>query len=597
MRSAPMKKWTFFALLSIFILAAMLRLLQLLNFSVWGSDTGEYYYITEQLSNSGKINFEYDGWGFGYPYFPSMFILLSGFANLSGLSVFTVILFVIPIISAFSVYLMFILVKRLLKNSKTINTSTTDRIALVGAAFYAVAMPHIFTTSHPMPGTLGDFLLLFCLILLLKTYENNKFIIPLALCSTVLIFTHHLSSFLLVTIVILIMLYREFTHVPDDIKRTKIDFGYVCFLLTGIFVYWIFIAVPFKKRVLENATGFSAEITVVLAYIGLAVLAIIIFKILPKFFKWKYVKHTRPLKVLSLRFSLFLFFSSLFMIIVAIIGVPGTNLTIELLAILTLSPLLIFIAFATFGNTFARNAEDGMFVYGWLTALALVMCFSMAISSREILVYRIFQYLIPPLSVWIGVGFVYFFICIDRNEGSGVFSEIKSHTVNAVIIRSPHIRVAAVSSILILILTSCIFSYPPGGLLSGFEEGTTDRELESCTWIRESIEVDGIVASDHRMSSMVFGFGYTNATWETAPDTIRKETLEDHADELNSTKTPSGEKRIDYVLISSEIKNNVALTQWEPAEPMTKNAIEKFEKYPYYKIYDNGEVEIFMVSW
>jgi len=585
-----MKKWTFFALLSIFILAAILRLFQLLNFSLWGSDSGEYYYITEQLTNSGQVNFDYDGWGFGYPYFPAMFIILSGFANLSGLSVFTVLLFVIPIISGISVYLIFIITKRLLQNSKIVDSSTTDLIALVSASFYAVAMPHIFTTSHPMPGALGDFLLLLCLLLLLKTYENNKFLIPLALCSIVLIFTHHLSSFLLVVIVILIMLYREFTHVPDDVERSKIDFGYTSFLLTGIFIYWIFIAEPFKERVLENATGLSAGVTVLLAYIGLVVLAIFVFKLLPKLLKWKYTKHKRSLRVLQVRFGLFVFFSFLFLIIVGLIGVPGTNLEIELMAILTLAPLLLFIAFATFGNTFARNAKDGMVIYGWLTALALIMCFSMATNSREILVYRIFQYLIPPLSVWIGVGFVYFFICIDQNKGS----EARIKTKYSM---SPTLRVTAVLSILILIIASSFFSYPPEGLLSGFEEGTTDLELESCIWIRESVEDDALVASDHRISSMVFGFGRVNATWENAPDTIQGETLDEYADELNLTKSPSGSKSIDYVVISQELREGVTLAQWEPAKPISDEAIEKFQKYPFYKVFDNGEVQVYMVSW
>jgi hypothetical protein len=592
-----MKKWTFFALLSIFILATVLRLIQLLNFAVWGSDSGEYYYITEQLTSSGQLNFEYDGWGFGYPYFPSMFILISGFANLSGLSVFSVLLFVIPIISAFSVYLIFIITKRLLKNSTNTKSSTNDMIALTAAAFYAVAMPHIFTTSHPMPGTLGDFLLLLCLLLLLKTYENNKFIIPLLLCSIVLIFTHHLSSFLLAVIIILIMLFRESTHVPDDINRTKLDFGYLCFLLTGIFIYWLAIAIPFKERVLENATGLPAGLTVFLAYIGLALLAIIIFWAMPKFLKWKYTKHKRSLKILLFRFTLFIFFSFLFLIVVAVVGVPGTDLEIEVVAVLTLSPILIFLAFATFGNTFARHGNDGMFVYGWLTALALLMCFSMAINSREILVYRLFQYLIPPLSIWFGVGFVYFFICIDRNKGSEVYSEIQSNQGDVKIINSTTIKTIAVSTFLILLIASSFYSYPPEGLLSGFEEGTSDLELESCIWIRESIEDDAIIASDHRMSSMVFGFGEVNASWETAPDTINGETLEDCAEELNSTNTPSGMKPINYVLLSTEIKNNAALTQWEPAEPMSDKALRKFEKYPFYKIFDNGESEIYMVSW
>jgi hypothetical protein len=592
-----MKKWTFFALLSIFILAAILRLFQLLNFAVWGSDSGEYYYLTEQLTSSGQVSFEYDGWGFGYPYFPAMFIIISGFANLSGLSMFTVLLFVIPIISAVSVYLIFILTKRLLQNSTTIKSSTTDMIALVSATFYAVAMPHIVTTSHPMPGALGDFLLLLCLLLLLKTYENHKFLIPLALCSIVLVFTHHLSSFLLVVIVIFIMLFREITHVPEDVDRSKTDFGYISFLLSGIFIYWIFIAEPFKERVLENATGLDAGVTVLLAYIGFAVLALIVFRVIPKFLKWKYIKHKRSLKILLLRFGLFLFFSFLFMVIVAIIGVPGTDLEIEFMAIFTLAPLLIFIAFATFGNTFARNAKDGMVVYGWLTALALMMCFSMALNSREILVYRIFQYLIPPLAVWIGVGFVLFFICIDKKKGSDVLTVKDTNPVKTQIIISPNIKAIAVSMILILVIASSAFSYPPKGLLSGFEEGTTDLEIESCIWLRESVEDDALVASDHRMSSMAFGFGRVNATWENAPDTLRGEALDDYADELNLTKSPSGSKAINYVIISRELKKGVTLAQWEPAEPMSDEAIEKFEKYPFYKVFDNGEVEVYMVDW
>lgn len=597
-----MKKWTLFALISIFMLAVILRLFQLLNFSVWGSDTGEYYYLTERLADSGQVSFEYDGWGFGYPYFPAMFIILSGFANISGISVFEVLLFVIPIISGLSVILIYLITKRILKNfekgaakSPKMTETTTDMIALVAAAFLAVALPNVFITSHPMPGTLGEIIMLFCILLLLKSYENLKFAIPLILFTAVLIFTHHLSTLFLLFIVIFIIIFRVFSRVPDDVNRTKIDFGYITFLLTGMLIYWIFVAVPFKERVLENAIGFPAEIGVVLAYGALIMLLVVIWA--RKYLKWEYIIKTRQLKVLVLRFTLFLICAFIIFAIVGSFGVLGTNLEIEAIALFVLVPLVIFLAFSTFGHTFVRLNRDGMFVAGWVSACAILLCISVITESHEILAYRTFQYIFTPVAIFIGTGFVMFFKCIEHNQGSEVLKyEMASTTAKPRRVITPY-KTAAGVVIIILVLAGAALAYPPKGLLSGFQEGTNEPELEGCYWLRESVEDDAVVASDHRLSSMAFGFGGANATWENAPKTLQSENLDEIAGELNATKTPSGKKAINYVLLSQELKDGVTLAQWVTVEPMSDEAYDKFQTYPFYKVFDNGDVEIYLVDW
>ena len=70
-----MKKWVMLSLFMVFLLAMFMRLFPLTQYAIWGSDTGEYFHITSQLTSDGYISTDYDGWGFGYPYFPGMLYL------------------------------------------------------------------------------------------------------------------------------------------------------------------------------------------------------------------------------------------------------------------------------------------------------------------------------------------------------------------------------------------------------------------------------------------------------------------------------------------------------------------------------------------
>ena len=92
---------------------------------------------------------------------------------------------------------------------------------------------------------------------------------------------------------------------------------------------------------------------------------------------------------------------------------------------------------------------------------------------------------------------------------------------------------------------------------------------------------------------MVFGFAGLNATWDGAGKTLHAPSYAESRDEIAGLDTPSGEKPIDYIFLDDDIKEGVALLQWENAEPMSQEAQEKFEEAPFIKLYEAEGVEIY----
>src|SRR2546425_6195194 len=89
------------------------RLSPLWSFIYWGSDTGEYFTILRGLVRTGHVSTPYYGWGITYPYFPGMFFVQAGLANLGGVDVSTVLNLLVPILGALAVGPMFLLAPRI----------------------------------------------------------------------------------------------------------------------------------------------------------------------------------------------------------------------------------------------------------------------------------------------------------------------------------------------------------------------------------------------------------------------------------------------------------------------------------------------------
>lgn len=579
-----MKKWAKLTLLAIFLLAITIRVLPLFRYSIWGSDTGEYYFITSQLIRDGYISTDYDGWGFGYPYFPGMFYICASFHFLTGFDPLYSLIIIVPIIASLSVLITFILARMICKN---------DVYALVAAGLISVVMPHVFTTSHPMPGSIGDMLFVTSLLLFLMMFKNKKYAVLLLLTAFSLIITHHLSTYFLFIFLIGAILFQG---IAGDLKRKKIRDGmlFIIFLYTVMMIYWLIIAKPFGDRVIGKAFPLSKWVIAILGYIALISIFVVLH--LRKGIKWRYKPKYPETSVQLIKYVALLLVLLTLLFFLAFTNIPGTNIRLESYEILMFSPFLVICAFCAVGPGYLKFYENGLAVYGWIFAGLLSAFVGIVTESHELLPYRHTQYLIVPLVVLVGVGagILIFMLVGDGGKVNTEFHSDENSTRDKS--RKNWKKTVSWLIIALLICPIAFTAYPSKDTMGGFQEGTTEEDIRSTFWLKNSVGGDTTIASDHRMSSMIYGFANLNASWDSAHDTLHSSTFEGCRDELEGLSTPSGEKEIDYVLLTDDIKSGAALLQWENAEPMSSNAQKKFESSPFIKVYESEKAEVYLVS-
>jgi hypothetical protein len=581
-----MKNWVKLTLLAIFLLAVTIRLFPLLQYQVWGSDTGEYHSITTQLISDGYVSTEYDGWGFGYPYFPGMYYICASVHFLTGIDPLVSLMVIIPLLASLSVLITFYITKILFKS---------DVFGLIASGFIAVAMPHVFPTSHPMPGSIGDLFFITCLLLFILSLRAKKFALLLVMTSIALLITHHLSLYFLFIFLIGALLFQGSTR---EMKRKSIYFSmfYLFFLYTSMLIYWFVVAEPFGRRVIGSALPISSLLVAILGYISLIVLFIILIG--RERIKWRFQPRYPRGNVQVVKYLLLLFVLLIFIISLMFSSLPGTDIQVGEMVVILFLPFLILCAFGSVGPGYLRFYKGALAVYGWVLAGLLSAVVGIITSTRELLPYRHTQYLMLPLAILIGVGAgMLIDLLPKRGESRSTGSVDKNSEEKENSTKSRNIKRVAASIIIIALICMMTFSaYPSKEAMSGFQEGTTEEDMRSIHWLRNSVPEESTIATDHRMSSMVFGFAELNATWDSAYDTLHSPTFEGARAELEGLETPSGMKRIDYVLLTDDIKSGAALLQWEEAEPMSPDAQNKFENSPFIRIYGSEKAEIYLVG-
>jgi hypothetical protein len=534
----------------------------LTQYEVWGSDTGEYYYITNQLASDGYIETEYDGWGFGYPHFPGLFYLSGASHFLTGMDVLWSLTVIIPIAASLSVFVVFLISRMLFKN---------DAAGLLASAFVAVAMPSVFATSHPMPGSLGDLLLFSSVLFLIASLKNNKFIPLLVLSALALTITHHLSSYFLFTMIFGGLFVAGIIGNKDK-REIKLSWAFLLLFLSMLALFWVIGAKPFSERVISMAFDLPFWIVLSLGFIVLFVVYFLIWirRRISWCYKPKFPKSYRTI-VLFIVLLCIIFFVLGFLVLVK---VPGTEVQLTPETVLLFTPLVVLLAFTSVGAGYIKMYKHGMVVFGWIFALLASLFLAIFTSNRVLLTYRHPQYFMLPLALAVGLGIVMLIDSItndQRNFKKGL----------------------SVGLVIVLLGLTSLSAYPPTEVMGGFQEGTSEAEMQGVAWAKNSLEEGATVATDHRMSSMLFGFGGLNATWDEAYKTLHAPSYEECEDEIESISIPSGEKSINYILLDDEIKEGVALLQWENAKAMSQKAQDKFEKYPFIKLYEANGVEVY----
>jgi energy-converting hydrogenase Eha subunit A len=439
-----------------------------------------------------------------------------------------------------------------------------------------VNTPSAFSTSHAMPGTLGDMLALMCILLLLKALENRAALVALGFSTAALVMTHHLSTFFVLMPVLLALLVRELIRVRWDVVRTKVEGGYAVFLLSLTLLFWYAYAVPFRERVIPEAFNTSPWVMLVLAYLALLLIPMLVLlrrKLSPA---GKYRPAFPSFRRVAIMYALFIAVGVTILAGTAFVTMPGTNINVDDRAAYWFTPQLLLIGISMAGTGWAEYSKDGMFIWAWLGALTAIFILGAATDNHVLIPYRMTQYVIEPLAVFAGAGAIFLH---DQWNGTGDRRK----------------AVAMGSALAITFLLSAATAYPPTEIVGGFEEGTNADEMDSVHWLRTGEGNAELLASDHRMSSTVWGFAGINTSWDDAKLTLHGN-LEEARGEMRGLQTPTGLHRVELVLLDPTIESGVALEQWETAKPILGAAKEKFSDPLFIKEYESNGVVIYRVD-
>jgi len=231
------KNWVFWLIL-ITSLAIIIRSIPGWIYEAWGCDFGIYFGITNSMVQTRELFPPYVGWGNSYNEFPISYLINALAHWATGIDVQTIMLKLTPIFGGLTIFVFYFLVYELTKNRK---------ISLLSALFLAVLPFHVYQTSHASPLTIGHFFMILSMYLFVKYRKNNKYAIPLAISTILLVMSHHLTTyFYLISLVFII--FVENVTVKEWTGTFKKDLLYLFLTSILIFSYWALIA----KTVYEN---------------------------------------------------------------------------------------------------------------------------------------------------------------------------------------------------------------------------------------------------------------------------------------------------------------------------------------------------------
>lgn len=557
-----MRKSAAFALGAVVLASVLIRLSPLLSFAFWGSDVGEYFTILRGLTAAGHLPTSYHGWGITYPYFPGMFLAQAAPTLLGPLDASAAVDLIIPVLGALSVLPFFL-----------IGTEVTGdaRTALLAAAFLAVAMPQAYTTSHTAPASLGDLFAVTGLLLFLKLRRDPRVLVPLVLIASAVILTHHLSAYFLLIMTFGAFLIRNLVRPVVRNAGLGREVGFLGFFAAATFAFWASVP-PFWDQVLHNVSlvpwwFLPAAFPVLLTVLAGLILA-------RRRSPWRFRPRQADLRHATTILAVTVAFLAGFSGLVVGGAIPATTISVPPTVLLAFLPFLVLLAFSAPGRAFLDFARDGFDVNSWLVALLASAVVGIVAAPLVLIPYRHMEYLVMPLGLFAAAGFVATF---DLLGASG---------------RRKAVAFAAAGA---LLAGNALIAIPPPALVAGWQEGVSAGVVDGALWGRgyES----GLLAADHRASTIFFGFGGINGTWDTAGAPFLAPTFAAAEPGLAYVQAPVGNLRVSYVWLDQDTKAGVQLYPWEAASPMSSAAIAKYSESPFIKVYDSGYGQMYLVAW
>jgi hypothetical protein len=587
----PLRLETALLLGAVALLLVFLALEPFLSYALFGSDTGEYFRLTSDLLTTGTLphGSAYSGWGTSYPDFPGIYLLAGAGAGALGVDAFSALTVIIPVVAVLSFFPLFLLFRRLYPH---------DTVALLGAAVASVAMPRLFSIAHPAPLALGDFLCVAALWMLVEGRRDVRWYLPLALTGGALVVTHHLSSYLFAVSALGGILVLELWRPGLWSRRFPTrELGFVAGFLTATFVFWFYGTTTFVSQVLSYSLGNASYIGFA-AFEGLGLVAVLVTALLIRLRRtgfrssrpWVRLPSDRSLVRDAVAIALVVFGG---VSVVVFVPIPGTGQVTSPTAILWFAPIL-GLGFLCAGSRRALTpARLGPFALAWLGALGLSAGAMLALAAvggaydqptlksiaATVSAYRHVEYILIPVGLLVAV--LTARLVTRAADGGG-----------------RRALFAACLGVVVLVAANAAIVYPPQSDFGGFEEGLTRGDAALWMWVGIAAPPTWVVATDHRLSSMIFGFDGNPATWVQGSGLFTGTNWSTAASELRSigTPNPAHVRPVDLVAVDAAMYGGVALDPTALALPLSSAAIAWFERAPFVPLYENGPEVVYLVD-
>ncbi len=559
-------------LAALFLALVFVALEPLLGVPVFGSDSGEYYRLTSALVTTGHIPLaSYNGWGSAYQDFPGIFLLSGATAAATGTDPLAALAVVVPVASVFSVVPLFLLFRRLFPQ---------EEIALLGAGFASFAMPRLFTLAHPAPVSLGDLLVVAGLWMFVEGRRDVRWYLPLALTSTALIVTHHLSSYFLLLSALGGLLLLELVTPGRWSRRFPArELAFLAAFGLGIVAYWFGYATDFRS-VIDSGLGRFADLAPIAAAPAVVASVLVVGALI----RWRRGRRRpAPTPRLPSDRSLVKDFAILLggavggIVALLLAPLPGGAHVTSLAAVLFFLPLFLVVALATGSRRLLLFSRLGPYALTWLAVIGLSAILGWVSQSAVLLPTRHAEYLLLPLGLLTAVS----------------LGRLVARWGD----RSGRRAVAAGSvAVVLLLAANAAIVYPPPAFLGGFQEGLTSADAAEWMWVGIGLPPTAVVASDHRLSSMIFGLDGNPATWDSTPALFVGTNRSAALAELNGSFAPHEIRAINAVAVDAVMHGGVALDPAAAALPMSPEALAWLGQTPFVPLYENGEQIVYWVD-
>ncbi|UCF11982.1 MAG: hypothetical protein JSW06_08060 [Thermoplasmatales archaeon] len=596
------KNW-FFWLIVITVTAIIMRSLPAWTNAAWGCDFGIYYGLTNSLVDSQELFNPYYGWGGSYQYFPVLYAITGVAHWITGIDVLTIMPKIAPIFGGLSVLLFYFVAYKLLGDRKK---------AILSSLFLAVMPFHVYQTSHASPLTVGHFFMMLSIYLFIKFREDTRFIIPLFISTTLLIMSHHLTTYFYLVALIFIV-FVENASTKEWMFSLKKDVLYILATSGMIFSYWIFIATPVYDSFMRG--GFSVgPITINSIYT-----IILFYMVFVSMFGIVWLKRRLNLFIIRekptarssfVKFFLTIAISLIIMGIFSVVKLPWTNFSFTPLSIIYSLPLILIFAFGVAGFRYTRFIQNGSFIRGWLLAILVSFVYGLLTNNSTILPHRHFEYIMAPLSI------------ISIFGISGIFLNLNYEWITRFTEKIHHIskpslfyfkkssllqkrQLIYIAVIFFLVTANAVSVYPSHVALNASYEVISDEDFTVIEWMNENFDKNSsIIASDHRLARITEAVGF-NTTLDESSIIWISENFTDYIFELEGIG--KNYSKITHVIIDDIMKDRVVHVGFGKIFYMTNESYEKFSYQPFELAYRNATLnqdmeeehwaEVYTVNW